>query len=481
MSVTNTASAFRALLRQNLSAFTAKAFQEINPGSFFQPAGHIDAMAHKLEGVGAGDIRRLAIAVPPRHLKSICAAVAFPAWMLGRDPSLRFLVASYGNDLAVKHARDFRTVVQSAWYRATFPKFGELKRTAEADIVTRANGSRKAVSLGGAVTGFGADILMIDDLMKASDASSPIERQRVKDFYEQTLFSRLDDKQYGRIVVLGQRLHEDDILGHLLGKGNFEELTLRAIAEEDESFPIGNGRCFSRKRGQALFPARESLETLNNVIRLEIGNPAFAAQYQQNPTSVDSAYIRWERIQTYDEALPRHGYSKVVQSWDTAMKAGPNCDYSVGTTWGFAHGRWWLLDLVRVQLDYPELKSRVIGEAVRWDTDVIMIEHAGTGISLLYDLMAEVRSGRRQGGGAHWMPRAYHPKVDKETRLAAQTAKLEERVLFPREARWLPDLKREVLGFPRARYDDQVDSVSQFLDLFGNFEPTVGRRNVVRR
>jgi predicted phage terminase large subunit-like protein len=476
MTAPRAADAFDALMRQSLPAFVAKTFHHINPGATYQPNWHVEAMTHQLERVARGDLRRSLISVPPRHLKSVCAAVAFPAWMLGRDPALRFLVASYGADLAAKHARDFRAVVQSPWYRQAFPRFGDLKRTSEADIVTSHNGGRKAVSLGGAVTGFGADILIIDDLMKAADAGSAAERQRVKEFYEQTLFSRLDDKQTGRIVALGQRLHEDDFAGYLLEKGNFAELCLRAIAEQDETFELGGGRTHTRRRGEALFPAREPRETLDQVIRVEIGNAAFAAQYQQNPVALDNAHIRWERIHTYDQPLPRERYLQVHQSWDTAMKAGPSCDFSVCTTWGFADGAWWLLDLIRVRLDYPELRARALSEAAKWRPTLVLIEEAGTGIPLLSDLVAEVRRRPRRAPGPSWMPRAYHPRVDKLTRLAAQAAKLEDgRVRLPRAAPWLPELKRELLGFPQTKYDDQVDSISQFLDHFGNYTPRLGR------
>lgn len=468
-----------ALLRQHFAAFVMKVFQHINPGTPYEANWHVEAISHHLARVAQGELQRALITVPPRHLKSICSSVALPAWMLGHDPSLRFLVASYGSDLAVKHARDFRSVMESTWYREVFPKVSELKRASDQEVITQQGGVRRAVSLGGAITGFGADILIIDDLMKAADAFSDVERKRVKDFYEQTLFSRLDDKQNGRIIALGQRLHEDDFAGYLIEKGNFEELCLRAIAEEDETFDLGRGKTHKRRRGEALFPQREPLETLNNVIRVEIGNQAFSAQYQQSPVCLDSAHVRWDRIGTYDEALPRDRYLDVVQSWDTAMKSESHCDFSVGTTWGFYEGAWWLLDVVRVRLEYPELRRRVVEEANRWKARVVLIEEAGTGIPLIADMMAEMRKVRQpRSGRVSWAPRSYRPQVDKLTRLCAQTAKLEDgRVLFPSAAPWLDALKRELLGFPQVRYDDQVDSVSQFLDYFGNFTPRPPRRS----
>ena len=169
------------------------------------------------------------------YRQSICTAVCFPAWMLGRDPSLKIMVASSGGDLANKHASDFRKVVAAPWYQLGFPtmRLAEGGNQADEQTTTR-GGVRKAISHGGAATGFGADIIIIDDLMKAADASSASERQRVKDFYEQTLLSRLNNQQTGRIIVIQQRLHEDDLPGYLIEKGQFEHLNLPAMATGSE-------------------------------------------------------------------------------------------------------------------------------------------------------------------------------------------------------------------------------------------------------
>ncbi|MHC4406424.1 MAG: phage terminase large subunit, partial [Planctomycetota bacterium] len=177
-----------AALRTYLYYFVRKAFGTLHPGQSFIPARHVEAMCRELQKVADGDVRRLLITVPPRHLKSICAAVCLPAWLLGRDPGLTAIVASYGQDLAAGHARSFRSVIEAPWYRRLFPAMEvHPKRNTEMEIMTTRRGGRKAVSLGGSVTGFGADVLIVDDLMKAADAQSDIERQRAKDFYEQTL------------------------------------------------------------------------------------------------------------------------------------------------------------------------------------------------------------------------------------------------------------------------------------------------------
>ena len=236
------------------------------------------------------------------------------------------------------------------WYRHAFPNVGKFVRNTETELITAHNGGRRALSLGGSVTGFGADFIIIDDLMKAADAAYPIERQRVKDAYQATIIPRLEDKRVGKVIVIQQRLHEDDLAGFLIESGQFKHLNLPAIAEDDGEFHLGRGRVHHRRKGEAL-STREPLEALE-VLRLEMGSSAFAAQYQQNPTAQDGAVVRWERFVTYDEAPPRSACQMIVQSWDTGIKINSTSSFSVCTTWGLHAGVWLLLDLVRVRLEF---------------------------------------------------------------------------------------------------------------------------------
>lgn len=447
----------KALDRQYLFPFVWSAFELLHPGQKFIRSWHVDAMCQALEKVVSGETRRLIITVPPRYGKSICAAVALPAWMLGHDPSQKIMVASYGSDLAVKHARDFRTVLTSPWYAGLFPRTRLEAGGGRVDEqITTAQGGRKAVSLGGAVTGFGADLIIVDDLMKAGDANSPAERQRVRDYYEQTLVSRLNNKSEGRIISIQQRLHEDDLPGYLLDKGQFTHLNLPAIATEHDDIPLAFGKSIRRVPGTALWPEREPVEELARM-RVEMGAYAFSAQYQQDPTPPGGNRIRLEWFGSYSGPVPREEFQWIVQSWDTALTAEPTSDYSVGTTWGRRDKRWHLLDVIRERLDFPDLKRRVVGLANKWNADHVLIEHAGSGISLLQQI--------RQEETRHWSYHARTPRLDKATRLEAQTARLETRnYLLPIEAHWLSEFRRELLAFPMGKFDDQVDSLVQFLE-----------------
>ena len=253
---------------------------------------HICAIVYHLEQVWLGNIKRLIINLPPRSLKSIMCSVAFPAFVLGNDPTKRLIVASYGADLAIKHGNDFRTVVNSAEYRDIFPgmRISAVKNT-QTEVVTTLNGSRLATSVDGALTGRGGDIIIIDDPISALAAMSQNARDHVRDWYF-TLPSRLDDQQNGAIVLVMQRLHEDDLSGVLLrGSDEWTVLSLPAIAEQDEQIPIGNGRFHLRRAGDVLHPERASRDALESL-RAEIERGSL-----RGPVSAAACSPRWRHDQ----------------------------------------------------------------------------------------------------------------------------------------------------------------------------------------
>src|SRR6185295_14743824 len=227
---------------------------------------HLEVIAAKLNAVRQGKIRRLIINLPPRHLKSMMASIAFPAWCLGHDPSAQLLCVSYGQDLADKLARDCRSIMMSPWYRKIFPTHLAPHRQAVQEFITTRQGYRLATSTGGVLTGRGADIIVIDDPLKPEEALSAAQRKAANEWYDHTLYSRVNDKRHGAIVIVMQRLHEDDLVGHVLGQEQWEVIRFPAIAEADEVHrieTIWGPQCFSRRQGEALHPGREPLEVLD--------------------------------------------------------------------------------------------------------------------------------------------------------------------------------------------------------------------------
>lgn len=443
-----------AAKRTYFGLFLMKVFETLHPGEPpLQLAWYLEAICYSLGQVCKGDVRRLVITVPPRHLKSETVAVAYVAWMLGHRPDLKIMVASYSQDLARLHSNLTRTVMESEWYRRDFPGARISDRGNRAlELVTTAGGFRKAVSVGGTITGFGADIIIIDDCMKADEARSQASRDEVKGWYDNTLATRLNDKATGRIISIQQRLHEDDLPAYLLEKG-YEHLNLPAIAEQETRVPVGRNVDHLRRVGDLLNPNRENLETLERQ-RRELGPAVFAAQYQQDPVAPEGNLLRWEWFRTYDEDVDRNNFQKIAQSWDTGMSAAPTSDFSVCTTWGYRAGRWFLLDVFRQRLDYPDLRKAVIRLERQWSADLVLIEDAGSGKSLWQDL--------RQNGPL--TPTMCSVRDCKEERFVGCLGEVEDgRIVLPIEAPWLSEFRSELKAFPAGRHDDQVDSFSQFV------------------
>ena len=444
---------FRAVLRQDLGSFVRKVFATVSPGARYLHNWHIDAIVYELMQVQKGKSRRLLISQPPRSLKSICVSIAYVAWILGHNPSRRVVVVSYSGDFAAELHRQFRMVINSDWYAALFPEVSWAKETG-LELVTTQGGGRYSTSVGGTLTGRGADLAIVDDPLNATDAYSEPARKRVIDWYGGTLVSRLNDKETGPIIAVMQRLHQEDLAGHLRDQGGWRCLDLPAIATDDQIIPLGYGRTHARRAGDVLHPQRESRAALE-AIKIEIGSDAFSAQYQQMPIPPGGAMIKRHWIQRYSEPPRRDDVLRINQSWDTAMKGGPANDWSVCTTWALTNdGRMYLLDVWRDRVDYPTLKATVHALHDKWNPNAVLIEESGTAIGLIQELRYDVMGII-----------AVKPDRDKIARMAIASAKFEAgNVYFPQTAPWLADLEFELFAFPGARYDDQCDSISQALN-----------------
>jgi hypothetical protein len=191
------------------------------------------------------------INMPPRSLKSVTASVAFPAFVLGHDPTRRIICVSYSGDLAKKHANDFRAVAEAPWYRDLFPDTRIGQKDSESEIELTARGLRLATSVGGTLTGRGGDLIVIDDPLKPDDAYSETKRNACNEWFKNTLLSRLDDKRTGAIIIVMQRVHMDDLTGFVTGQSDeWEILNLSAIAEVDEVIPISDTKVHRRRVGR---------------------------------------------------------------------------------------------------------------------------------------------------------------------------------------------------------------------------------------
>jgi predicted phage terminase large subunit-like protein len=455
-----------AILREDLYCFIQAAFPTVSPGASFTPNWHIEAIAYALTRVLNGEIKRLIITVPPRSLKSICTSVAFPAFVLGHDPTRRIICVSYAEGLARKHANDCRAIMRSALYNRLFPDTRiSLAKDTELEFATTCGGNRLSTSVGGTLTGRGGNLIIIDDPLKPQDAYSEAARESTKQWYSNTLLSRLDDKINDAIIVVMQRLHLDDLVGHLLEQEGWIHLNLPAIAETEHQILIGQGRFHLRRQGELLHPEREPRAVLDEFKR-SMGSLDFAAQYQQEPVAEGGNLIKWDWFKFYQEPPARQSDDRIIVSWDTAMSSKELSSYSACVVLQVKGETAYVLDVIRERLEYPDLKRKVIAVYRTWRNACsrfeLVIENKGSGMSLIQDLKCE---------GINAI--AVDPEGDKAMRMNAQTARIEAgSVLLPRQAAWLDDFRAEILPFPAGRYSDQIDAFSQALHRAFNARPS---------
>ena len=458
------------ILKNDLSSFINKCFNTINQGVKYKHNWHIDLIAEYLKEIYNGNIKRLIINVPPRSLKSVCVSVAFPAWVLGKKPYSRIIVACYSNILSIKHSTDCRRIISSSWFAEVFEECklcnGENEKH---KFVTTQNGYRFATSVGGSLTGEGGDILIIDDPHNPLQVMSDKYRRKTLEWYSNTFSSRLNDKKSGAIIIVMQRLHPNDLVGYLLDKNpeEWQLLSIPAIAEEDYIYSVGSFKKI-RKKGDILHKAREDFNEIERI-KKDMGSYVFAAQYQQKPIIQEGNMIKKSWIKRYNKTIVP---SKIFLSFDTAIKVGVKNDPTVCSVWGELEGNLYLLYVYREWLEYPNLKKNTINIIQTWSPDAVLIEDKASGQSLLQDLKKEVKSPLI----------GIKVSKDKITRLASVSAMFEaEKIFLPTEANWLADYETELYSFPFAEHDDQVDSTTQFLEWYKNGLNNINRNLCIRR
>ena len=439
----------QVLLANNLTSFTEFAFGVVRPDVTLMPNWHLEAVTEKLAQVARGEVRRLIITLPPRSLKSLCASVALPAWFLGRNPWERVVVVSYSDMLARSHANDFRLLVNHPIYQASFPAM-RLARDTDREIVTTKRGKRIATSIDGTLTGLGGNLIIIDDPLKLGDAMSEAVRTRVIEWYRSTLLSRADDKTAARIVLVMQRVHQDDLAGYLQEQGGFEVLNLPAIAQREETFFLGDGRTYTRQKGELLHPEHEPPHVLAELNR-EMGPIAFSAQYQQSPIPPGGTIIKRKWLAPYDEIRPQPG-DRIILSWDIALSEAETGDYSACVVLLRRNEAFYILEVVRGRFPFDTLKRKVMEVKRRYGSSTLLIEDSPISRGLIQSLHEQSINVT-----------AYKPNSDKRSRVIAQSDLFAGgSVRFPRRAEWLEEFTAELLAFP-GRHDDQVDALTQGL------------------
>ncbi len=450
----------REVARDDLFAYMRLIHDIVEPGAEFIDAKHLRAIAHHLQLVERGEIKRLAIAVAPRHFKSFAASVAFSTWLLGRNPNAKIICGSYGKELSHDFAKQARRVMRSDAFKAIFSGT-RLDSNGQAlkELITTENGRRCATSVDGVGTGKGADTIIIDDPMKASDAHSEPAKKKAYEWIKETLMSRFNNPAEGRMIVVMQRLAIDDPIGRLMEEDNWTVLALPAKAWEDQEIQISDTETWDLQAGDLLFPERFDEEKLQEW-RQDLGETAYNAQVLQRPAQPGGALFKLESFERYAETPPPEHFEKIIQSWDTALTDAEDSSFNVCTTWGVRGKQLYLLNVFRARLGYIELEKKVRELKEKWNANIVVVEKAASGHVLYSSLSKEQLPYKR------WLY-CMSPKQSKFERALYQLPVVERgRVYIPTAAPWLDTFLKEILEFPTAKFDDQVDSFIQFLMLF---------------
>jgi predicted phage terminase large subunit-like protein len=419
-----------------------------------------------LEGVSASASPRLMITMPPRHGKSELTSRRFPAYAFGRHPDIGIISTSYSADLSSRMNRDVQRIMDDIPYRELFPDValsgknirtvasGSYLRNSDIFEIVGHGGSYRSAGVGGGITGMGGDILIIDDPLKdRAEADSPTIRAKVWDWYTSTLYTRLAPG--GGILLIQTRWHMDDLAGRLLeaeraGEGDvWRCVNFPAIADRDEA---------NRRAGEALHPDRYPLERLL-AIKQALGSRDWEALYQQKPVPDGGAVFRKEWIHYWlPKDLPDR-FEKLLISWDMTFKDSEDSDYVVGQVWGRDGARHFLLDQVRGRMGFTATLQAFRKLADKWPQALEkLVEDKANGPAVIDSLKHEV-SGV--------IP--VEPEGSKTARAHAVTPLFEAGNVYiphPRTCPWASDYEAELLQFPAAAHDDQVDATTQALRRF---------------
>lgn len=464
--------------RRNLKEFIRAAWPIVEPSPLAW-GWHIDAIAEHLEAVSAGQIGKLLITIPPRHTKSLIVSVLWPSWDWATHPELRWLFGSYAESLAMRDNVKARRLIQSAWYQRNWGSVFQFAgdQNEKRKVETDRGGHRIAVGTGGSATGEGGDRLVIDDAHNVKEVESDDVRKGVLDWHDQVWSTRANDPRNTARVIVGQRVHEDDLAGHVLAQGGWEHLSLPTEFEGNHSVTSIGWTDPRTEMGQLLWLERFGPAEVADTKRV-LGSYAFAAQHQQRPSPAGGGILKrwWFRYwqpkgtnlppvtvrladgssqQIHAIELP-DDFDDQLQSWDMAFKDLKTSDYVAGGVWGSKKADRFLLDQRRERLSFPATVEAVKAMTAKWPkAHTKLVEDKANGTAVIATLKHEV-SGL--------IP--VNPEGGKVARAQAVSPQIESGNVYlphPAIAAWVDAFIEECTSFPAGKHDDQVDQMTQAL------------------
>lgn len=476
--VLNSKAIIGELCRRSLKEFVKRAWPIVEPGKEFIDGKHIDAICLHLEAVWRGKIRNLLITVPPRMSKSTIVSVMYPAWCWAQDPTQQFLCASHSMDLATRDNVKTRRLIESAWYQetiiGTLPEKSKKRFKLSGDQNQKTkfendkSGYRQAVSVEGQVTGAGGDQLLIDDPSNAAEYQSEANLSNTIEWWDNAMATRLNNPKTGRKIMIMQRISHKDLAGHVLKQGGWVHLNLpmEYVPEKHCKTKIG-WEDWRTVAGELLCEARIDARALADM-KAGMTRYAIGAQFQQDPSPEEGGIFKRDYWKLWDGSLPE--FEAIVQSWDTALEAGEQNDYSARTDWGIflhkfvlgeEHGKrkgreeWrycmMLLDFRQKRLEGPELRKEAIEQFHFRKPDYIIIERKASGHNLIQEM---------KRAGLPVVP--FDPKGrDKIARANTAAIVWEQDAVFYPPKKYAEELIETMARFPNDEHDDGTDSAVQ--------------------
>lgn len=466
-------------LPDDFGKFVEQAWPIVEPAVDLIPGKHLDALTTHLQAVAEGSIRNLLINIPPGHSKSLVVSVLWPAWMWARrprrgqlgGPQWRGLFSSYAAELAIRDSVKCRSLIESDWYRGAFI---ENKWALSSDQNVKSYfqntrmGFRASLSVGGKTTGFRGDAVVVDDPLNAVDAHSKAARDAAVRWFDQAMGNRLNDLRKGVRVVIMQRLHEEDLAGHLLEAGGWDHLCLPTEFDPKRRSSTRIGwKDWREKPGELLFPALFPADVIAEEKR-RLGSLGFAGQHQQRPSPAEGNLFRrswWRRWHRAGDFIPEGVESRllpdrfedVLISVDCAFKDTSTSDFVAIGVWGRLGPDRFLLDQVRGRMGFTETVKALLGVIAKYPrARTKLIEDKANG-SAVIDVLKRKVTGII----------AVNPEGGKESRAAAVSPDVEAgNVFIPLHADWVGDYVEEHAAFPTGANDDQVDQTTQALLRF---------------
>jgi predicted phage terminase large subunit-like protein len=450
-----------SVLRTDFLAFARMAIYE-NEGTKVSRDHYLEVIASKLMDFADGKTKRILVNLPPRHLKTQLGSVCLAAWVLAHKPNTKIMVVAYSEELAEQIARSIRSILQADWFKKIFETRIAKGHAKTKNFGTNAGGALYAASIDGSVTGFGADVIIVDDPHNIADAGYPEQLERTIERFDTIIMSRLNNRKKGRVIVIAHRIHDNDLSAHLLASGGWTHVVLPVIATRDQTYHTAYGP-WHRHKGTLLQPDADDLDEVEKL-RAKLVNPSFDLLYQQDADGQALPSIAAKHFPSYRSdnlrKLPH------VISIDAGTDKGDTLSFSVILVVAYDGDKYYIVDEYRARCDYHELGRMVRRFGKRYRQSPILIERAANGPALLSELT------RRQRKRVYGIT----PRRSKAARFRPHLDKiLAGRVQLLLDEPFRSYFVQEFVEFPHGRHTDQVDAFSQamaWIDDQGSLDPS---------